>query len=345
MEGKVGDLNDGDYFGEIGLLHKIPRTATVTASIDSELWRMPGEMFLQLVNEGGQRSAGPRGEHAAAAGDRAKCPPRRAGRVSRAVEPTAEPLPGWIVAKLRDAGCVFVEDEAALLVSAARTPAGLAAMVERRATGVPLEQVLGWAEFCGLRIVVDPGVFVPRRRTELLVREAAALAGPRAVVVVDTCCGSGAVGAALLALLDRVELHAVDIDPVAAACARRNLPGARVYEGDLFEPLPATLRDRVDILVANAPYVPTEAIGLLPPEARLHEPLVALDGGADGLEVQRRVIASAATWLAPGGHLLVETGERQTPQTVEAFTRGGLIPRVVSSDELNATVVIGAKQG
>lgn len=148
-------------------------------------------------------------------------------------------------------------------------------------------------------------------------------------------------GAALVAALDRVELHAVDIDPAAVRCARRNVAGGRVYEGDLYEPLPTTLRGRVDILTANAPYVPTGAIGLLPPEARVHEPRVALDGGADGLEIQRRVTAAAALWLAPGGHLLIETSERQAPQTAEAFARNGLIPRVVVSEELDATVVVG----
>jgi release factor glutamine methyltransferase len=235
-----------------------------------------------------------------------------------------------------------------LLISAARTPDDLAAMVDRRAAGTPLEHVLGWAEFCGLRIAVDPGVFVPRRRTEFLVRQAASLAGqalarPRAVVV-DLCCGSGAVGAAVVAALDRVELYAVDIDPVAVRCARRNVAaGGRVYEGDLYEPLPETLRGRVDVLVANAPYVPTEAVGLMPPEARIHEPRVALDGGADGLDVLRRVTAAAPPWLVPGGHLLVETSERQAPQTVEAFARNGLVPRIASSDELNATVVIGTR--
>ena len=152
-------------------------------------------------------------------------------------------------------------------------------------------------------------------------------------------------GAALVAALDRVELYAVDIDPAAVRCARRNVAaaGGQVYEGDLYEPLPATLRGRVDVLVANAPYVPTEAIELLPPEARMHEPRVALDGGADGLDVLRRVTAAAPLWLAPGGHLLVETSERQAPQTVETVARNGLIPRVASSDELNATVVIGTR--
>lgn len=250
-----------------------------------------------------------------------------------------------IVASLRSAGCVFAEDEARLLISAARTPADLAAMVDRRTAGMPLEHVLGWAEFCGLRIAVDAGVFIPRRRSEFLVGQAAALAGPRAVVV-DLCCGSGAVGAALAAGLGRVELHAVDIDPAALRCARRNLAaaGARVYEGDLYDPLPATLRGRVDVLVANAPYVPTEALGLLPPEARIHEPRVALDGGANGLDILRRVIAAAPPWLAPGGHLLVETSEHQAPQTAEAFARSGLTPRVATSDELTATVVIGGRR-
>ena len=217
-------------------------------------------------------------------------------------------------------------------------------MADRRAGGVPLEHVLGWAGFCGLRIAVDPGVFVPRRRTEFLVRQAAALARPEAVVV-DLCCGSGAVGAALAAALDRVELYAVDIDPAAVRCARRNVAtaGGRAYVGDLDEPLPAGLRGRVDVLVANAPYVPTEAVGLLPAEARVHEPRVALDGGADGLDVLRRVAAAAPRWLAPGGHLLVETSERQAPQTVESFARHGLVPRVAVSDDRIATVIIGTR--
>src|SRR5215471_15155152 len=210
-----------------------------------------------------------------------------------------------IVTRLRAAGCVFAEDEARLLLAEARTPAELSAMVERRADGQPLEHVLGWAEFCGVRIAVDPGVFIPRRRTEFLVRKAAALAGrtrgpggadpARPAVVVDLCCGSGAVGAALAAALDRVELYAVDIDPAAVRCARRNVAaaGGRVFLGDLYGPLPARLRGRVDVLAANVPYVPTADVALLPPEARVHEPRVALDGGADGLDVLRRVTAAA----------------------------------------------------
>jgi release factor glutamine methyltransferase len=247
-----------------------------------------------------------------------------------------------VIARLRAVGCVFAEDEARLLVEAAGSDAELATMVDRRVAGLPLEHVLGWAEFCGLRIQVDPGVFVPRQRTGFLVRQAVSLARPNAVVV-DLCCGSGAVGAVLASLVDGIDLVAADIDPAAVRCARRNIPGDRVFEGDLYEPLPSALRGRVDVLVANTPYVPTEAIALMPPEARDHEPLVALDGGGDGLDVQRRVAAGAVEWLAPGGHLLVETSARQAPHAAEVFARAGLAARVVSSEELDATVVIGTR--
>ncbi|WP_067462404.1 putative protein N(5)-glutamine methyltransferase [Actinomadura macra] len=254
--------------------------------------------------------------------------------------------PETVVSRLRAAGCVFAEDEARLLVSAARTPAELSAMVERRAEGLPLEHVLGWAEFCGLRVAVDPGVFVPRRRTEFLVGQALARA-PRRSVVLDLCCGSGALGLALAAALhdtqpDGTELHAADIEPAAVRCARRNLGAVgHVYEGDLFDPLPGTLKGRVDVLLANVPYVPTGEVPLLPAEARAHEPQVALDGGADGLEVLRRVAGEAPQWLARGGHLLFETSERQVPLATGILADAGLDAEIARSDELYATVVIG----
>jgi release factor glutamine methyltransferase len=251
-------------------------------------------------------------------------------------------LDSLIVAELRAAGCVFAEQEARMLMSAARTPAELDAMVGRRAAGLPLEQVLGWAGFCGLRITVAPGVFVPRRRTEFLVRQASALGRPGAVIV-DLCCGAGAVGAALAAAVDRAEVHAADLDPAAVRCARLNLPHGHVYQGDLYEPLPAALRGRVAVLAANVPYVPTGEIAFLPPEAREHEPRAALDGGADGLEVLRRVAAGAPGWLAPGGHLLIETSERQVPRAGAAFTASGLAVRVARSADLDVAVVIGRR--
>ena len=111
--------------------------------------------------------------------------------------------------------------------------------------------------------------------------------------------------------------------------------------GDLFSPLPDALRGRVDLVVANVPYVPTDEIALLPTEAREYERSVALDGGADGLDVMRRVAAQAPRWLAPGGHLVIETSSRQARTSLETFTANGFTARLASSAELDATVVVG----
>jgi release factor glutamine methyltransferase len=251
-----------------------------------------------------------------------------------------------VVARLRAAGCVFAEDEARLLLDAAGDPAELEAMVRRRVDGVPLEHAVGFAEFCGLRVLVDPGVFVPRRRSEFLVGQAAELS-PAEGIAVDLCCGSGALGLALAASVELAELHSVDVDPAAVRCARRNADalvwaGFRVYQGDLYEPLPGVLRGRVDVVLANVPYVPTGEVPLLPAEARDFEAEVALDGGVDGLDVLRRVAGGAARWLGPGGHLLIEISERQVPAAEAAFASAGLRPAVVSSEELGATVIVGA---
>ncbi|MBE7188220.1 putative protein N(5)-glutamine methyltransferase [Jatrophihabitans endophyticus] len=230
-----------------------------------------------------------------------------------------------VVARLRSAGCVWAEDEADELLAAADDGAPLDDLVTRRVAGEPLEQVVGFASFGGLRVAVAPGVFVPRRRTELLVEVAAVLARPRAVVL-DLCCGTGALGAALLARLGPgAVLHAADRDPAAVECARRNVPpGSAVYCGDLFDPLPGALRGSVDLLLANAPYVPSGEIALLPPEARLHENRLALDGGADGLDVHRRIAAAAPRWLAPGGTLLIEVGDVQRDRARALLEDAGL---------------------
>jgi release factor glutamine methyltransferase len=247
-----------------------------------------------------------------------------------------------VVEQLRAAGCVFAEDEAALLVEAAADDDALAALVARRIAGEPLEQLLGWAAFGGLRIALTPGVFVPRVRSEFLAERATAAARPGSVVL-DLCCGSGALGAAVAARVPGIELHAADLDPAAVACARVNLPGAAVHEGDLFDALPAALRGRVDVLVSNVPYVPTSAIALMPPEARDHEPRMALDGGPDGLAVARRVLAGAPIWLAPGGTVLVETSGAQVPAALAALSAAGLAAAVDHDDERGATVVSGRR--
>lgn len=249
-----------------------------------------------------------------------------------------------IADQLRTAGCVFAEKEAQLLIESAGSPALLRAMVGERMSGVPLEHVLGWAEFCGLRIAVRPGVFVPRRRSEFLARRAAMLCLPGSPVV-DLACGSGAVGAAIAAVALNVEVHAVDIDPAAVACARLNLApiGGRVYTGDLYEPLPGRLRDRVSVIAANLPYVPTGELAAMPAEARIYEPLVALDGGADGLDVLRRAVTGAPGWLTSGGHVLIETASGQAQAAAAALAAAGLSPSVARDSALSSTVVIGRR--
>ncbi|MFY4774390.1 putative protein N(5)-glutamine methyltransferase [Metabacillus sp. RGM 3146] len=249
-----------------------------------------------------------------------------------------------IIYRLRSSGCVFAEEEARLLISESRTLEELKKMVEIRAEGLPLEHVIGYTEFCGLRIEIDPEVFIPRKRTEFLVRQAKSLTCIGDIVI-DQCCGSGAVGAALAGVLGGAVLYSVDIDPAAVRCAARNTAAfnGRVFQGDLYKALPHSLKGRVNIVVANTPYVPADAIKLLPREARLYEPRLALDGGKDGLDLQRRVAKEAPLWLAPGGHLLVETSERQSSETIEIFSSNGLITKIARDNELDATVVIGTK--
>lgn len=239
-----------------------------------------------------------------------------------------------IVERLRAAGCVFAEDEAALLQAATDDPAALEAMVQRRAQGTPLEVVLGWAQFAGRRILVDDGVFVPRPRTEALVAAAIERGRPGGAVL-DLCCGSGAVGLVVAEALGG-RLVATDLDPVAIACARGN--GVDALLGDLYAPL---CRRQFDVITFVAPYVPSAEIELLPREARLHEPIASLDGGQDGLGIVRGAIAEAPAWLAPGGWVVTEVSGRQADATATAMRAAGLVASIVRDDELDTTVVLG----
>lgn len=235
----------------------------------------------------------------------------------------SSPEPGSLHAltdRLRAAGCVRAEDEAVLILADGRDPWDL---VSRRTAGEPLEQVLGWAAFAGRRYAVRPGVFVPRPRSVLLATAAAAALPPGGTLV-DLCCGVGSITGAVLDRVPGARAWAVDVDPVAVACARENLPGVRVLEGDLDAPLPRRLRGAVDVLVANAPYVPSGEVDLLPHEARDHEARAALDGGADGLAVHRRIAALARTWLARDGVLLVEVADAQVEALSLAYADAGL---------------------
>ncbi|MGV8884946.1 MAG: putative protein N(5)-glutamine methyltransferase [Microbacteriaceae bacterium] len=247
-----------------------------------------------------------------------------------------------LVERLRAAGCVYAEDESVVLQDAA-TGEALESLVLRRIAGEPLEVLLGWALFGGLRVAVRAGVFVPRARTEVLVAHALPLCSAGAVVV-DLCCGSGAVGAALLAASPGITIWASDIDPVAAACARLNLPPARVLVGDMFDALPEALRGAIDVVVVNAPYVPTEAIALMPPEARLHEPRFTLDGGPDGLDLHRRIAAQASGWLSPTGTVLIESSHRQSPSTAAVFEAAGFATHIVHEPDVDGTAVIATRR-
>ncbi|MBC2934961.1 putative protein N(5)-glutamine methyltransferase [Nocardioides sp. zg-1228] len=253
-----------------------------------------------------------------------------------------------VVARLRAAGCVWAEEEAVLLEEAATSDGELEALLARRVAGEPLETVLGWAGFLGRRLVVAAGVFVPRRRTELLARTTLdhlarsdrRVAGSRPVVV-EMCCGVAPVAACLED--SGAQVHAADVSPAALDCARANAPSAALHLGDLYDALPPGLRGRVDVLAANAPYVPTDRVADMPPEAREHEPLVALDGGADGVDLHRRLARDAVGWLAPGGVLLVETSPAQAPLTTAAMAGAGLDPHVVADPDVGGCVAVGVR--
>ena len=251
-----------------------------------------------------------------------------------------------IVARLRAVGCVFAEEEAALLLaeaaargSAPGAPEPLGALLARRVAGEPLEHVLGWVGFLGRRYAVAPGVFVPRRRTELLAETAIGLVAPGDVVI-DLCCGCGAIGAAIAAAVPGVEVHASDVEPAAVEAARRNLPPQRVVRGDFLEPLPAALRGITALIVCNAPYVPTAAIAFMPSEARDHEPRRSLDGGEDGLDWHRRLAQEAPAWLRPGGAVIVEAAEDQAQASAAIFASQGFGTHVLRDDDREATAVL-----
>jgi release factor glutamine methyltransferase len=250
--------------------------------------------------------------------------------------------------QLARAGCVYPEEEAAVLVEASCNAEELDAMLARRAAGEPLEYIVGWTDFRGIRFTVCEGVFVPRGRSGFLVEEAASLirctaGSSRSVVVVDLCCGVGAIGAALTAELPQVELHAADVDPRAVACAELNLAawGGAVHLGDLFTALPRRLRRRIDVLVASPPYVPTDEIRLLAPEARDFESLTALDGGAEGLDLVSRIARGARQWLAPRGCLAVEVGGSQIDRLEAMLDDLGYATRAVTSEAYGSAVMIG----
>jgi len=216
-----------------------------------------------------------------------------------------------LVARLRAAGCVFAEEEAAEVRRVGGDPD---AIVAARAAGVPLEQSLGIAVFAGLDVEIGAGVFVPRRRAEVLV-DAALDARPDARVVVDLGCGSGAIAAALATRLPDADAYAVDSDRDALAYAVRNGErfGFRVHDGDWWDALPRHLRGRVDLAVAYLPHVPTSRLDDIPGDFRRHEPEHTVAGGPDGLDPLRAVLRDLDVWVSPDGLLITLVAHEQLP--------------------------------
>jgi release factor glutamine methyltransferase len=212
---------------------------------------------------------------------------------------------GTVIDRLAAAGCVAADEEAGELVAAAADDRTLEAWIRRRERGEPLAWITGSMRFCGRTLTVDPGVYVPRFRSEELARRAAALlpAGGRAV---DLCTGAGAIAAHLRAEAPGATVIGVDVDLRAVVCARRNRVVALL--GDVEPPLRST---SFDLVTAVAPYVPTRELQFLPVDVRRFEPRRALDGGDDGLGLVRRIVLSAARLLRPGGWLLTELGGEQ----------------------------------
>ncbi|TLM80294.1 MAG: peptide chain release factor N(5)-glutamine methyltransferase [Actinobacteria bacterium] len=189
--------------------------------------------------------------------------------------------------------------------------------IERRVAGEPLQHITGEVGFRHLVLRVGPGVFIPRPETEVLVDVVLRHLGVHGgeALVADLCAGSGAVALSIAHECEGARVWAVEADPAAAALAAENADrlgladAVTVLTGDLFAPLPADLRGRLDAVVANPPYIPTADLADLPAEVRDREPRAALDGGADGLDTARRIMDGAREWLTPGGVLAMELDE------------------------------------
>lgn len=233
-----------------------------------------------------------------------------------------------IAARLRVAGCVDAEGEAAELIAAAADVDQLDRWIDRRTRGEPVAWITGLARFCGRMIRVDHGVYVPRRQTEELARRARTLLPPADGRAIDLCTGSGAVATHLISEAPAATVIGVDIDPRAAVCARRN--GVPTVLGDLAR---AVRKASFDVVTAVAPYVPTDQVRLLPADVRRYEPAKALDGGRDGLAVVRRVVAAGGRLLRPGGWLIVEVGGEQDRALEPALAAAGFEAATAWLDE------------
>lgn len=233
----------------------------------------------------------------------------------------------WLLAALLDVGrfVLYLDAERGLpeeVVDAYRAAVG------RRARREPLQRIVGWEEFRGLRLALTGAVLVPRPETETLADLALALLPPvgegSRPLAIDVGTGSGCLACAIAAERPDVDVLAVDVSPSAASTARDNASRlglarqVRVIVSDLFGALGGA---RADLIVSNPPYLPTATLATLPPEVRDHDPRLALDGGADGLGVIGPLIAGAAARLGPSGAIALETAGAAQAATVGARLR------------------------
>jgi release factor glutamine methyltransferase len=231
---------------------------------------------------------------------------------------------------LERAGCLAAGEEADELIQAAAGDEELARLLARRVTGEPLAWVTGRTTFCGLDVTVAKGVYVPRWQSEPLARLAAKLLPP-AGQAVDLCTGAGAIAMVLKAARPRAQVVGTEIDPLAASCARGN--GVTVYEGNLDGPLPASLASQVDVMVGVLPYVPADAVHLLPRDVQHFEPPAALDGGEGGVAFIAAAVAGSPRWMKRGGWLLLEVGGDQVPGVTAMLTAAGYVDIAALEDE------------
>lgn len=271
-----------------------------------------------------------------------------------------------VVARLREAGCVFAEDEAHILVDAAKSSEDaekssedaasrnnglLAELIARRVAGEPLEQIVGWVEFAGERLHVAPGVFVPRQRTALLATQTvravqttqtvravqAAGVGPR---FLEAFCGVGPVATTVSRAIPETQIHLGDHDEDALECARKNVgQSAHCHRLTCLEGLPQSLLGSFDVISAVPPYVPDAAAEFLPREAIDHEAPTALFGGADGLDLVRSLIRDSREWLAPGGVVLIELGREQRYMAADFARTWGFNASIILGDDEQTTVL------